>query len=392
MSTSEATLPSPVVTPTRRRRWPVVVSTLLVVILGAVVAASFITVPYYALVPGDAMAVSGLITLPSGQAHPVHGKVLLTDVGVNTLHLIGLVPAWLGLQANTTIISSGDLTGNLPVSEFDAEGTVDMAESQLTAGSVALRQLGYQIPERDAGVTVYVIDPTSPAWKALQIGDVITAIDGVATPNPVALVSVLHTHHPGETITLRVGSIADPSATHDVALRLASTVQGGKVEPLIGIGDPQAPDIPSMGTQPQYDLPFPVNINSDNIGGPSAGLAFTLGIIDALSGGQLTNGRIVAATGTIRPDGSVGDVGGVAQKTVAVERAGATLFLVPEQELAVARSKATSTLTVMAVANLAQALADLERLGGHLGAAATGPPAGPGGHSVPYDWQDSPWT
>jgi len=151
-----------------------------------------------------------------------------------------------------------------------------------------------------------------------------------------------------------------------------------------------------MGTQPVYDFPFPVSINSDDIGGPSAGLAWTLGILNSLSGGRLTGGRIIAATGTIRPDGSVGDVGGVQQKTVAVERAGATLFLVPltstHYELKIARSMATPGLKVMEVGSLSQALTDLEHAGGHLGDAAKGPPPGPDGHSVPTDWKDSPWS
>ena len=99
--------------------------------------------------------------------------------------------------------------------------------------------------------------------------------------------------------------------------------------PFIGIGDPQAADIPAMGTQPAYEFPFSVSINSDDIGGPSAGLAWTLGIISKLSGGDITGGKTVAATGTIHPDGTVGDVGGVKQKTVAVQRAGATLSWCP---------------------------------------------------------------
>ena len=390
MSTSEMTLPPPVAPPARRRRrWPVPLLVLLGVIVALVAASALITAPYYELVPGDAVPVAGLITVPAGQGHPLSGKVLLTDVGVNTMRYIQFVPAW--LDSDATIVSSGALTGNLPVSEFDAQGVVDMSESQLTAQAVALRQLGYDVPEHDAGTTVYVIDPTSPAWKVLHVGDVISAIDGTPTPNPDALVSVLHQHRPGETVTLRVGSIENPTPGHDVSLRLGSIRQNGVVEPLIGIGAPQA-NIPSMGTQPVYDFPFPVHISSDNIGGPSAGLAFTLGIVDTLSGGQLTGGRIVAATGTIHPDGSVGDVGGVPQKTVAVERAHATLFLVPPDELAAAKAKATPGLTVRAVATVGDALAILEQLGGHLGGAVTGPPAGPGGHSVPYKWQDSPWT
>ncbi len=80
------------------------------------------------------------------------------------------------------------------------------------------------------------------------------------------------------------------------------------------------------------------------------------------------------------------------QKTVAVEQAGASVFFVPDPELATARSMQTSSLKIFAVSSLGQALQDLQRLGGHLGAAAKGPVPGPGGNSVPADWQDSPWT
>ncbi len=362
---------------------------ILAVVIAGVIAASLITSPYYELVPGDAESVHGLITVPAAQAHPVEGRVLLTDVGVTQLKYIGFLGAW--FDSNAAIISAGDLTGNLPVSEFDDQGTVDMTESQLSAKAVALRQLGYAVPEHDAGVTVYVINPRSPAWRALHVGDVITAIDGVPTPNPDVLVSVVERYRPGQTITLQVGSITHPTPGHAVPLTLGSMRQDGKVEPMIGIGVAGV-DIPSMGTQPVYDLPFPVDISSDNIGGPSAGLAFTLGIIDSLSGGKLTGGKTVAATGTIRPDGTVGDVGGVAQKTVAVERAGATVFLVPPGELADARSKAVPGLTVLPVSSVAEAMADLERLGGDLGTAAAGPVPGADGHSVPYKWQQSPWS
>ncbi len=261
-----------------------------------------------------------------------------------------------------------------------------MAESQLTAKSVALRQLGYSVPEHDAGATVYGILPGTPGYRVLKVGDVITSVDGVATPDPTILQSVTRTHQPGQTITLRVGSIAHPTPGHDVTLRLASIRAQNKTEPFIGIEN--------MGTQPVYDFPFSIKINSDQIGGPSAGLAWTLGIINTLSGGHLTGGLTIAASGTIRPDGSVGDVGGVEQKTVAVERAGATVFFVPDYPDSVdpARSKATPNLKVFPVSSLGQALKDLQSLGGRLGPAGAGPPAGPGGHSVPNDWQDSPWS
>jgi PDZ domain-containing protein len=205
------------------------------------------------------------------------------------------------------------------------------------------------------------------------------------------LQNAVRAHQPGDTVTIRVGSISQPTPGHDVSVRLGSITSDHKNVAFLGIGDPDVL-VAGMGTQPVYDFPFPVSINSDNIGGPSAGLAWTLGILNTLVGGDLTGGRIVAATGTIRPDGTIGDVGGVQQKTVAVNRAGATVFLVPPPELTVARSMAGPNLKVFAVQTLAQALTDLQHLGGKLGQAAKGPPAGPDGHSVPTDWQDSPWS
>ena len=362
-----------------------------VLVAAAITYSSIANAPYYELLPGQAQEVAPLITVPKDQAHQPTGRLLLTDVEVDSMKYIDFVPAF--FDRNADVVPVGALTGNLPESEFNAQGTVDMEESQQTAGAVALRQLGYPVSERDVGVTVYVLDPSGPAWRqhALHVGDVITALDGVPTPNPNVLVSVIDTHKPGETVTLQVGSIDHPLPGRPVPLRLGSVTENGTPKPLIGIGDPSS-GIPGMGTQPVYDMPFPVSVNSDNIGGPSAGLAFTLGIIDTLTGGQLLGGHVVAATGTIDPDGSVGDVGGVAQKTVAVERAGATLFLVPPQELAVARSKATGRLDVEAVATIGQALADLARIGGQLGAASRGPLPGNPGHGVPYDWQSSPWS
>ena len=125
-----------------------------------------------------------------------------------------------------------------------------------------------------------------------------------------------------------------------------------------------------VGILPQdqvaYTYPFPISIDVTNIGGPSAGLAMTLGVIDTLSGGRLTGGRTVAATGTMDPDGQVGDVGGVAQKTVAVEDAGASIFLVPPGEYADAKSKQQPGLKIYPVSTLDQALHVLAANGGRV--------------------------
>ena len=114
-------------------------------------------------------------------------------------------------------------------------------------------------------------------------------------------------------------------------------------------------------TRTTYTFPFQCHINVGGIGGPSAGLALTLGLIDLLSNGDLTGGHRVAATGTINLDGTVGDVGGVAQKTVAVRKAGAQVFFVPPQELQDAQSEAGS-MKVYAVSTPAASPHDLQAL------------------------------
>ena len=202
----------------------------------------------------------------------------------------------------------------------------------------------------------------------------ITAVNGTATPTDCALIEALHGLTPGTTVSLSVeqssindvghvraradraqvgdaGHAAQGAGRHRVRRRRPSRRR------YLGI-DPQ--------TQQDWHFPVKVTVHTQNIGGPSAGLAMTLGIIDKLSSGRLTGHRIVAATGTIDQNGNVGDVGGVAEKTIAVERAGATVFFVPSVELKTAEAKASPQLHVYAVSNLDQVLRILKRLGGNV--------------------------
>ena len=115
-----------------------------------------------------------------------------------------------------------------------------------------------------------------------------------------------------------------------------------------------------MDTRVKSVLPFAVSIDAGDIGGPSAGLAFTLAILDTLSNGKLTGGHVMAATGTISTNGQIGDVGGVQEKTAAVEKAGAQVFFVPEVEYANAESVAGNNLQVVPVTTLQQVLEILQ--------------------------------
>jgi len=379
MTTSEQTLQPPFaeppgpVQPTRRKRWPYVTGGILGLVLVFVIVSFRINLNDFAVIPGQAQAVGPLLSVPSGLGHPINGQLLLTDVGVGDVTLGN----WLyyKLDSNAQLYPKSDFiaTGSTE-QEYDQQGVVEMDESQLTAAAVALRQLGYSVPYHDAGVLVWQTAQGTGAYNTLQVGDVITSLDSIPTPNADALAKAMVGRKPGQHVTLEVGTVDQPTKGHAVNVTLTSQKQNGKNYTVIGI---------QIFTQPGWDYPFHVSVNLNNIGGPSAGLAFTLGIIDSLTGGNLTGGRTISATGTICANGTVGQVGGVPQKTVAVENAHASVFLVPNAEESQAQGKATSSLHVFGVTTLEQALQDLKGLGGKLGAALKGPPAGPGGHSLP---------
>jgi len=150
-----------------------------------------------------------------------------------------------------------------------------------------------------------------------------------------------------------------------LTLRTAQAPSDASVAGCAGVSGPSRSWLGiSVENGVHYDFPASVSIDTANIGGPSAGLAMTLTLIDQLSRGSLTGHRSIAATGTIDIAGNVGDVGGVAEKTVAVQRAGAKYFLVPEIEVATARAAAEPGLKIIGVTTLAQALHALRSIGG----------------------------
>jgi PDZ domain-containing protein len=349
---------------------PRVVIAAVAVLVVAVVAASRITLNYYVLSPGDAQSVGPLIKVPSDRAHRSDGTVLLTDVFLGQVTALAYIPDL--LSSDDQVVPTGELVGSgIPASELTAQGYLEMAQAQAAAKTAALRRLGYRIEERDSGAVVEAVSSGTPAIGALRVAEVITAVDGSATPTVCDFVRQLAGDAPGQKVTLSLEENrfkADGTPVHGPSvtktLRLVRRPAGVPADTGCG-GRPGRGFLGiSAETQQDFTYPFPITINTAGIGGPSAGLAMTLGLINTLSGGHLTGGRTIAATGTIDEFGNVGNVGGVAQKTIAVEQAGATVFLVPPPELAVARSKATPTLHVYAVSTLAQALSVLRKLGG----------------------------
>ncbi len=363
-------LPPPAVAG-RRRIWPTVLSIVVVVVIVAGLIANHISVNYYVITPGDATPVAQFIDVPAAENHPLTGTILLTDVYVAELNALNYL-RFRYFDSNNEIISGTELLGPTPdEGQFLDQGYLQMAQAQSFATAAALSRLGYTVTSTNVGALVYGIAPGSPAASTLHVAQVITAVNATPVTTDCSLITALHGLTPGTKAVLTVeessiNSVGDfvkgPTVTKSVTL---GTPPKGLVD--TGCGAPTKPTA-YLGIQPQtqqdWQFPVKVTVHTQDIGGPSAGLAMTLGIMDKLSSGRLTGNRIVAATGTIDQDGDVGDVGGVAEKTIAVERAGATVFFVPSVELKTAESKATPQLHVYAVSNLNQVLRILKSLGG----------------------------
>jgi PDZ domain-containing protein len=310
--------------------------------------------PYYAIAPGSAVDTSGLVQVSGDHGHEPDGKILLTTVSLGKVTLLQALEGWLDPAIDVVkeeIIAGPDVNEEqLRQQNLDA-----MEQSKKSAIGVAFEELGVDAIT-SKGVEVLEVVAGSPADKAgIVAGEMIVGVDGRPTDLDIKAVRALGAHEPGDEVTLEIAP-ADGGPTHDVEATLA-----------------EHPDIPgraflgvSLQTKDlQFDFPFDVTVQSERIGGPSAGLAFTLEVLDYLTPGELTGGAKVATTGTIELDGSVGEVGGVAQKTIAVRRSGATLFLVPSAELATAKRFAGDDLEVLPVDTLDDALAALATVGGN---------------------------
>jgi PDZ domain-containing protein len=227
---------------------------------------------------------------------------------------------------------------------------LDVQSSKRLAALVALRALGRKVVVRGGGVRVDQVAPDAPAHAAgLAPGMVVDRIDGAPVRSLGALRTVLADREPGDAVTL---GVLDGSRRRTIATRLTKNPsEPGRA--LLGIaGQDVAPDVV---------LPIPVRIDTGNLGGPSAGLAFSLEIYDSLTGRKLSRNRKVAVTGTIDQGGKVGLVGGIKGKTLGARQAGFDLMLVPMAEVATARAHSGGRLRVIGVRTFADALRALRK-------------------------------
>ena len=328
-------------------------SALLLVAIAAV--AALLPVPYVREAPGPTSNTLGtdggkaLISISGRRTYPTAGHLDLLTVSVsggpgNRLDLFSALEGWLdksvAVVPEEAVYPKGK-TGK----QIQQENAEEMSFSQQNATAAALQEL--KIPVRRS-VVVKSIAVGSPSLGVLRAADVITAIDGTPVADSEAVRTAITRHRPGQQVVLSVTRDKKP-LTLSVTTRASD--DGGTPRAVIGI----SPDL-------AYVFPFDVNFSIDRVGGPSAGQMFALGIIDKLTPGALTGGKFVAGTGTIDPDGTVGAIGGIAQKMVAADRKHADLFLAPAANCADVRRARPDGLHVVKVATLADSLKALAAL------------------------------
>ena len=330
---------------------------LAVFVTAALVALAFLLpVPYVVLVPGPLTDTLGnvssgqpVISVSGARTYNSSGRLYLTTVGVvpgdcsSRPTLVQALSAWWdkteAVEPHQVICPPGQSS-----SDVATQNEQDMAQSQLNAIAAGLKFLGYHSTGRH--VAVLSVEPDAPAAKVLSAGDVILAVDGTPVAGQSQLRKLISAHRPGDTLSLKIHG-----CTGDRTVQVQTISSQGRT--IVGVG---------IGTQEMFPLSVCIGVDPTSVGGPSAGLAFTLGIIDKLTPGGIIDGRTVAATGTIDINGKVGPIGGIQQKIAAAVRAHASVFLAPAGDCADAKSVAPSSLTLVRVDKLATAVAALKSI------------------------------
>jgi Lon-like protease len=326
----------------RRRGVTVILGALITALLALGVMA--VPMPYVVLKPGPTVNTLGsdngkeVIQVTKTATSASKGQLRLTTVGVqNDVELVWAIRGWFSHEQAVVprdVIYPPDQTEK----QVEQQNQEEFEVSQSSAETVALRELGYPIQTYVKKVTA-----GGPSVGRLSADDVITTVDGAPVTSPERLTGLIQAKPVGTTLTLGYTRAGKPGTVR------ITTAAGSDGTPRIGV------EIAKK--QPH---PFTVKIDLAEIGGPSAGLMFTLGIIDKLKPQDLTGGKIIAGTGTIDDDGNVGPIGGIPQKLVGAKDAGAQLFLVPIGNCAEALRNAVPGLPMAQVATVDDALTALQ--------------------------------
>ena len=316
------------------------------VLLAAVLGLAVVPSDDYIFLPDRAHPVAPLVTFPGGH-DPARGGVYFVDVVVRKATLLERLLG--GLHEGADLYPANAVN---PPGVGDAQrrriDTQDMKRSQQVAAAVALRAAGEKVTLSATGARVDLIEPGKPAVGKLQPDDVLTAVNGTRVRTPSDVFVAMRKRAIGGLVrfTVRRGRTTLVVGIHTVAS------DRGPRRPVVGVFLTTALDI---------HLPVAIRIDAGNIGGPSAGLAFALEVYEE-DGHDVVHGLRVAATGEIFPDGSVGPIGGIKQKTIGARKAGVDAFLVPAGDNAREARKHAGGLRIIPVETFPQALRALATL------------------------------
>jgi Lon-like protease len=323
-----------------RRILTLIVALVPIVVFGVLLAG--VTVPYVSLGPGPTFDTLGevdgkeVVDIKGTQTHPTTGHLDMTTVSQrDDLSLAEALTLWLSgqeqLMPRDLIYPPGQSR-----EQIDKANDADFKESEHNAEFAALGYLKYP-----RAVTVVVVSDPGPSVGKLQAGDSVQAVNGTPVADVDQFTSLLKHTKPGQSIAVDFRRKNAPPGVAQITLGHRPDRDYG----FVGVSVTDAPW-----------APFAVDFNLANVGGPSAGLMFSLAVVDKLTTGGLAGSKFVAGTGTIRADGSVGRIGGIVHKIAAAREAGATVFLVPAENCYEASSGKLAGLQLVKVQNLGGAV------------------------------------
>lgn len=324
-----------------RRSLAIVVSAFWSVVL--VCGIALLPAPYAIYGPGPVTNVLGdigstkLISISGTRTYPTSGVLDMTTVEVyggpgRTLRLPEVLQAWVS-PSKAVLPQDQVFPPGQTQQQVEKLNATEMSDSQETATAAGLRAAGLTVPET---ITVTAVEPGVPAASVLRAGDVITGVDGRPTVDSAALRARLGALAPGAGLSLQLRRDSKP-------VTVTTTTTSAQGRTILGVG-----------LDPSFRFPVDVRFATRDVGGPSAGMMFALGIYDMLTPGPLTGGRQVAGTGTIDGNGTVGPIGGIAQKLVGARDAGARWFLAPASNCGEVVGHVPDGLRVVRTSTLAQ--------------------------------------
>ncbi|GAA3937197.1 PDZ domain-containing protein [Streptomyces gulbargensis] len=346
-----------------RRTATMLASTLVLICL--LIAGVLIPVPYAEMSPGPTVNTLGeargepVLRISGRKTYPTDGHLNMTTVRVTSAdYKMNAVEAVYGWLAHDNVVVPHDTLypDGKTEEESSQENAEEFSQSQESAKVAALGELGIPFTTR---VVVATVVKGSPSEGKLHAGDVIKAVDGTPVTEPGDVAKQVTKRKPGQDVefTLVPAKEAaeaekagkEPTTTRKVVVRTTTSEEGDRA--IVGI---------QAGTD--HAFPFTIDINLADVGGPSAGLMFALGIVDKLTPESLTGGRFVAGTGTIDDKGEVGPIGGIEMKLVGARKAGATHFLTPAANCEAAASDTPEGLTLIKVRTIDDAMTSLAKL------------------------------